>query len=559
MPAPIAPSHRLRADLDALAGTLDGLHFGLSAHDAERRRLLRDRAVWTIRGYLLPRLAAPEEPLLVAVFGPTGSGKSTLLNALAGSVISRAGAVRPTTDRPVAWCHRETRLPESLRSTGEVDRVDASDALLTRLTLVDTPDIDSYVAAHREQTERILSIADAVVYVTTPQRYGDAVPWSFLRRLAERRVPLLVVANRMTRSASGAVTDLASLLRTEGVKSISGTDEVFEIREQRLSGGVLPRAAVRTIRAQLEGLARAHPQAVRRTVDGAITATLSAAGAVASEIRSQHAEADALRETVRAAYRREAEAVGELLGAGGLVRSEVVESWQRLIGVSDLARIVARGAVRARDAVVGRRGPQRAAVRRVEDEARHRLVELAVSRVQRAVDAACDTWELDPAGAHLLEPTLRRPDPDTRSRAAATIDEWYDGLVDLVQERGRGRFRVARAASIGVNAAAVLLLLSVFVSTAGLTGAEVGVLAGAAAAQQAVLEHVFGGAAARLLAERARGDLEARLSAVLSADAERFVAAVDAAADDPSAAQEIESAVGAVHRSREELRRGARV
>ncbi len=564
MSPPIAPTHRLRADLEALAERLDALRFGLGGHDAVRRQALRDRTVWAIRGHLQPRLAAPRAPLLVAVFGPTGSGKSTLVNALAGMVVSRPGAVRPTTEQAVVWCHREAELPDALHSTGPVARVDSSDPLLARLTLVDTPDIDSYATAHRAQTERILAIADAVIYVTTPQRYGDEVPWSFLRTLAERRVPLLVVANRMTRSAAGAVTDLASLLRAEGVKSIAGTDEVFEIREQRLVDGVLPRPAVRTVRVQLEGLSIAHERAVRRTLDGAIAAVTSAAGAVASEVRLQHAEADALRDGVRAAYRREADSFEAPVPAGGLVRGELVrgelvDRWQRLVGVPDLVRAGSRRARRARGPRSPRTPVDHSAARTVEREARAQLVELVMSRIRRAVDAACHGWDLDPAGRELLEDRLRRPGPDTRGRAEREIDDWYEGLVVLVEERGRPRRRVGRSPTEDVDAAAaVLLLLSVFVSTPGPTGAESEVPVGAAA-QQAALEHVFGGAAARLLADRARRDLEDRVSSVLSHDAERFIASVDAEVDDPSVAGEIELGVGAVRATWEEMRRAAAV
>jgi hypothetical protein len=77
-------------------------------------------------------------------------------------------------------------------------------------------------------------------------------------------------------------------------------------------------------------------------------------------------------------------------------------------------------------------------------------------------------------------------------------------------------------ASFGVNAVAVTLMLGAFAHTGGLTGAEVGVAAGAAAAQQKVLEHVFGSAAARSMITRARSSLDEGLEGVLQADGARF-------------------------------------
>ncbi|MDH3250273.1 MAG: 50S ribosome-binding GTPase, partial [Acidimicrobiia bacterium] len=95
MPPSIAPASRVRADLDALADAVDAATFRFSTDNARAER--RDRVSALLRRYLVPRLADPEGPLLVALFGSTGSGKSTLVNSLAGRDVSIAGALRPTT------------------------------------------------------------------------------------------------------------------------------------------------------------------------------------------------------------------------------------------------------------------------------------------------------------------------------------------------------------------------------------------------------------------------------------------------------------------------------
>ena len=43
------------------------------------------------------------ETVVIALGGGTGVGKSSLLNALAGSTVAPTGALRPTTDQPLAW------------------------------------------------------------------------------------------------------------------------------------------------------------------------------------------------------------------------------------------------------------------------------------------------------------------------------------------------------------------------------------------------------------------------------------------------------------------------
>ena len=95
-------------------------------------------------------------------------------------------------------------------------------------------------------------------------------------------------------------------------------------------------------------------------------------------------------------------------------------------------------------------------------------------------------------------------------------------------------------------------MLGVFVHTGGLTGAELGVTASAAAAQQKVLEHVFGSAAARTLIDKARERLYEALHGVLHADGARFYeltakrsASPDSAAELRSLAEMVEHHAGA--------------
>jgi len=71
------------------------------------------------------------------------------------------------------------------------------------------------------------------------------------------------------------------------------------------------------------------------------------------------------------------------------------------------------------------------------------------------------------------------------------------------------------------------VILGVFLQTGGLTGAEVGVAAGAAAAQQKLLEHLFGSAAARSLIETAGQRIEEASSEVLREDGARFDRLID--------------------------------
>ena len=76
--------------------------------------------------------------------------------------------------------------------------------------------------------------------------------------------------------------------------------------------------------------------------------------------------------------------------------------------------------------------------------------------------------------------------------------------------------------SWGVNGAGAVVMVAVFAQTGGLTGGEIAVAGGTTAVGQRVLEAVFGDAAVRSLAARARDDLEARADELLRYEQDRF-------------------------------------
>jgi energy-coupling factor transporter ATP-binding protein EcfA2 len=530
MPPEIVPTATLRAEIDRLADAFDEVRFDLAVSSQASRRRLPARGSEISRRYLLPRLRDLDAPLVVVVFGPTGAGKSTLLNSLAGSTISEPGALRPTTRRPVVWCHRR-HADRAAAIEGDPIVVADDHPLLDHITLIDTPDLDSYMAEHRELAESVLRIADAAVFVTTPQRYADAVPWTVVRDLVDRDMPLLVVANRLSRRSSGAVADLTSLLRSNGMEE-ARTDQVIQIQEHRMRGeGRLPKAAVERVRERLAELGGGRTAVVHRTVKGAVAAVARDADAAATEIGEQRLEGDAIWQVAAAAFRSQAEEVGLHLDRGELVRGEVLARWRRMLGVTDLAALVGRGWARVKDVVRGGDPVGTEQVAQVSSEAREELVDLAGVRAQRAVTAAVTAWEIEPGARHLITPELRRVAPGFDDRVRTEVDEWMSGIVAMIADQGRSRYRVAKMASVGINGAATLLLLGVFASTSGITGAEVGIAAGAAAAQQTVLEHIFGSATATSLAKRARADLTGRLTAALEWEAARFESAVNEAVD----------------------------
>lgn len=177
------------------------------------------------------RLGFPADTYVLALVGGTGVGKSSLLNALAGSAVSSASVRRPTTAHPLAWVPRSgrTELGGLLGWLGIPDdevRDHAQDAL-GNVAILDLPDVDSVEVAHRERVEAILPRVDAVVWVTDPEKYHDAILHddfltTWLPRL-ERQVVVLNKTDRLTADDAARIRhDLERDLALKAGRGIRG-------------------------------------------------------------------------------------------------------------------------------------------------------------------------------------------------------------------------------------------------------------------------------------------------------------------------------------------------
>ena len=116
------------------------------------------------------RLALSRSHTVVALAGATGSGKSSIFNALAGGELSRVGLRRPTTGETHAAVWGADDAHELLDWLG-VDRRHgrADKPALSGLVLLDLPDFDSIEPAHRVEADRLLALADLMVWVWTTE------------------------------------------------------------------------------------------------------------------------------------------------------------------------------------------------------------------------------------------------------------------------------------------------------------------------------------------------------------------------------------------------------
>jgi energy-coupling factor transporter ATP-binding protein EcfA2 len=533
----------------------------------------RDAAARTARSvvdqvddYLLPRLRDLDAPLLTVVGGSTGAGKSTLVNSLLGAQVTTPGVLRPTTRSPVLVCSPVDRaafsgdrvLPGLARTTGEGDttsgiKLVTTDALPPGLALVDAPDVDSVVEANRELAGQLLAAADLWVFVTTAARYADAVPWDLLRTAQERGTALAVVLDRVPVEAVGEVAeDLAGMLQRAG---LSGA-RLFVIEERPLADGYLPEDQVGPLREWLHSLAADQEQraaVVRQTLAGALESLGDRVSAVVAGVEEQAVAAEALYAAADAAYARARAAIDDGVGNGSLLRGEVLARWQEFVGTGEWMRSLQGQVGRLRDrltaAFTGRPNPA--------DDLQGALesgVELLLrAEADRAAEKTVTDWRSLPGGIGLLggrETELDGVSPAFTGQAADEVRGWQGFVLDLVRHEGAGKRSQARLLSWGVNGAGAALMIAVFASTAGLSGAEVVIAGGTTAVGQRLLEAVFGDAAVRELAARARGDLDARADRLLRSEQARFDELLADTAPEPGAPAALRAAVAGLTAAR---------
>jgi GTP-binding protein EngB required for normal cell division len=167
---------------------------------------------------------------VVALAGGTGSGKSSLFNALAGANFSPAGVTRPTTKHSHAcvW-GMEGAAPlldwlgvQRRHRYARASALDEGEASLTGMLLLDLPDHDSVVTGSAALVDRLVKLADMLVWVLDPLKYADAsVHRRYLVPLAGHATVTTVVLNQVDTlspdQAADCESDLRRLLDAEGL------------------------------------------------------------------------------------------------------------------------------------------------------------------------------------------------------------------------------------------------------------------------------------------------------------------------------------------------------
>ena len=221
------------------------------------------------------RLRLSADHTVVALGGATGSGKSSTFNALVGLELASTGVRRPTTSWATACTWGANGAGELLEWLGIPPRHQVvRDSMLDTgreakelegLVLLDLPDHDSTEVSHHLEVERLVRLADLLVWVLDPQKYADAaIHDRFLRPMAAHKDVMLIVLNHIDEVAEdrrpSMIADLRRLLDADGLAGVTlvatsakdgtGIDELRSAIVARVKDKASTRARISTDIAQ---------------------------------------------------------------------------------------------------------------------------------------------------------------------------------------------------------------------------------------------------------------------------------------------------------------------
>lgn len=181
------------------------------------------------------RMRLSADHTVVAIAGATGSGKSSTFNALTGLELSSVGVRRPTTSWATAcvwgregaeglldWLEippRHQTMRDSMLDTRRDDKA------LDGVVLLDLPDHDSTEVSHHLEVDRLVRLADLLIWVLDPQKYADAaIHDRYLAPLKSHAGVMVVVLNHIDSVApdrrEAMLADVRRLLDADGLQEV---------------------------------------------------------------------------------------------------------------------------------------------------------------------------------------------------------------------------------------------------------------------------------------------------------------------------------------------------
>ncbi|MFE3459561.1 dynamin family protein [Nocardiopsis aegyptia] len=523
---------RFEQILESLRGHVRDLEFSEGLPGAEEGRALQADVLAQLSDYVLPRVRRPDIPLLIAVAGSTGAGKSTLVNSLVGEQVTTTGVRRPTTNSPVLacnpadvdWFSEASFIPtlprvrqQGLAMPGKDGMLvlAASEAMPPGVALLDTPDVDSAVAAHHEFAAKFLDAADLWVFVTTSTRYADARVWEFLQVARDRDTSLAVVLSRVPRKGRRQLLDhFGAMLEANGLGNAArfAIPETDQIRGERFTSNVADH--LREFLAEVAGEAEQRDRVSRRTFVGVIDSFRSRVPELARQVEAQIETGRALGAAVDDAFATASRRIDTGLGDGSLLRGSLSARWQEVAASGDLAKSLRMRGKRGRKArsEQAERGQRVASLERAVRDA---LEALVVSSCERAADQVEQAWRGVTGGARLVVRAQEHPTADLAKRIRKEIAEWQDEIAGMTTASGATKRSVARFVTFDHDIVALVLIIDLLGYERSHSGGGAHAADTSGPSPQRLLKGLFGAQSLRSMGGTARDNLRRRILGLL--------------------------------------------
>lgn len=166
-----------------------------------------------------------DTPYLMVFMGPFSSGKSSILNALLGNENLLAVGPTPTTDRITMLRWGES--VERITSGGETDTVFHPSPLLKKISMVDTPGLESVFNEHETATKRFLHRSDTVVMVMLATQAMSARNLDILKTLKSYGKNLIIMINQADLLSEEEATTVREYVQDQSRAKLGYTPEVW--------------------------------------------------------------------------------------------------------------------------------------------------------------------------------------------------------------------------------------------------------------------------------------------------------------------------------------------
>ena len=163
--------------------------------------------------------SSAEQPLQMAIIGPTQAGKSSLVNVLLNSSVAGVSPLAGYTVHPQGFCHgvslidcsglqryfgrfqqlQQPHTPRDRHDCYSLTEIATVSPQLPHGILWDTPDFDSIDSAtYREGVIRAIALADIIILVVSKEKYADQSVWDMMSALEALHQPTIICLNKLS-------------------------------------------------------------------------------------------------------------------------------------------------------------------------------------------------------------------------------------------------------------------------------------------------------------------------------------------------------------------------